>query len=59
MLSPTPPAPSALRPLLNIASSQAELGEGAAARKTLEELIARFPTSEAAERAKRRLAGRK
>jgi len=45
--------------LLNIASSQAELGEAAAARKTLEELVARHPLSEAAERAKRRLAPRK
>ena len=45
--------------LLNIASSQAELGETAASRKTLEELVARHPQSEAADRAKRRLAPRK
>lgn len=45
--------------LLNIASCQAELGETAASRKTLEDLIARHPLSEAAERAKRRLAPRK
>jgi len=41
--------------LLNIATSQMELGEGAAARKTLDGLVARYPTSEAAEKAKRRL----
>jgi len=43
--------------LLNIASSQAELGETAVARRTMEEIVAKYPVSEAAEKAKRRLAG--
>ncbi len=42
--------------LLNIASSQSELGEAAAARKTLEGLVTRYPASDAAEKARRRLA---
>ncbi len=42
--------------LLNLASSQIELGQTAAARKTMDSLLARYPTSEAAEKAKRRLA---
>ncbi|MBY0439425.1 MAG: tol-pal system protein YbgF, partial [Burkholderiales bacterium] len=45
--------------MLNIASSQAELGDSAAARRTLEELVTRHPLSEAADRARRRLAARK
>jgi TolA-binding protein len=45
--------------LLNIASCQIELGDAAAARKTLEGLVAHFPTSEAAEKARRRLASMK
>lgn len=42
--------------LLNIASSQMELGDTAAAKKTMDGLVARYPASEAAEKAKRRLA---
>jgi tol-pal system protein YbgF len=42
--------------LLNIASSQFELGDGAASRRTLEELIAKHPQSEAAVKARQRLA---
>lgn len=42
--------------LLNIASSQMELGDTATARKTLDGLVSRYPVSEAAEKAKRRLA---
>jgi tol-pal system protein YbgF len=45
--------------MLNIASAQAELGETAAARRTMEDLIARHPKSEAADRARQRLAVRK
>lgn len=40
--------------LLNMASSQVEVGQKAAAKKTLEELIANYPTTEAAEKARRR-----
>lgn len=42
--------------LLNIASSQLELGETAAARKTMDEIVAKHPSSEAAEKARRRIA---
>ena len=42
--------------LLNIASSQAELGETAAARKTMEEIVAKHPSSDAADKARRRIA---
>ena len=41
--------------LLNIASAQQELGNTASARKTLNELIAKYPVSDAAEKAKKRL----
>ncbi len=42
--------------LLNIATSQFELGDAAASRRTLEELIAKHPQSEAAAKARQRLA---
>ena len=42
--------------LLNIASSQIEMGESSAARKTMDEILAKYPTSDAAEKAKRRIA---
>ncbi len=42
--------------LLNIASSQIEMGDSSAARKTLDGLVTRYPASDAAEKAKRRLA---
>ena len=45
--------------LLNIASSQLELGETAAARKTMEEIVAKHPSSDAAEKARRRIASLK
>jgi len=41
--------------LLNMASSQAETGQKTAARKTLEKLIASYPSTEAATKAKQRL----
>jgi len=44
--------------LLNIASAQSELGDTAGARRTLEEIVAKHPQSEAAAKAKQRLAGR-
>ncbi len=43
--------------LLNISSSQIELGDTLGARRTLEDLALRYPASEAADRAKKRLAG--
>jgi len=42
--------------LLNIAASQFEMGDAAASRRTLEELIAKHPQSDAAVKAKQRLA---
>jgi tol-pal system protein YbgF len=42
--------------LLNIATSQFELGDSASSRRTLEELIAKHPQSEAAAKARQRLA---
>ena len=45
--------------LLNIASSQREMNKIAASRRTLEELIARYPVSDAADKAKQRLVNRK
>ena len=41
--------------LLNIASAQSEMGDNASARRTLEELMGKYPTSEAAGKAKQRL----
>lgn len=51
-----PDSPTVPDALLNIASSQIEGGEPAVGRKTLEDLVARFPLSDAADKAKRRLA---
>jgi tol-pal system protein YbgF len=42
--------------LLNIASSQIEMGESVAGRRTMEEVVNKYPVSEAADKAKRRLA---
>lgn len=41
--------------MLNIATSQAELGEAAPSRRTLDELIAKYPQSEAAAKARQRI----
>ena len=41
--------------LLNVASAQSDLNDNAAARRTLEELISKYPQSEAALKAKQRL----
>jgi tol-pal system protein YbgF len=45
--------------LLNIASSQAEIGQSAAARETLRTLVKKYPSSSASEQAKQRLAQKK
>jgi len=52
-----PDSPSVPDALLNIASSQMEMGETVTGRRTLEEVVAKYPLSEAADKAKRRLAG--
>jgi len=53
-----PDSPKVPDALLNVASAQAELGDNAAARRTLEELIGKFPQSDAAAKAKQRLGQR-
>ena len=45
--------------LLNIASSQAELGQSSAARETLRTLVKKYPSSSASEQAKQRLSQKK
>ena len=44
--------------LLNIASCQMELGDTAGSRRTLEDIVAKYSSSEAAGKARQRLAGR-
>lgn len=51
-----PNSPSMPDALLNMASALFESGDAAAARKTMDGLIARYPASEAAEKARRRIA---
>jgi TolA-binding protein len=51
-----PDSPKVPDAMLNVASAQSELGDNASARKTLEDLIARYPSSEATTKAKQRLA---
>lgn len=53
-----PDSPKVPDALLNVASAQSELGDNAAARRTLEELIGKFPQSDAAAKAKQRLGQR-
>ena len=50
-----PDSPKVPDALLNVASAQSELGDSAAARRTLEELISRYPQSDSALKAKQRL----
>ena len=54
-----PDNPKAADAMLNIASSQAELGDQRAARETLKVLVTKYPQSPAAEQAKQRLGGRR
>jgi len=44
--------------LLNVASCQLELGDNGGARRTLEEVVNKYPTSEAAGKARQRLSAR-
>ena len=44
--------------MLNIATAQSELGDSAAARRTLDDLVAKYPQSEAAGKARQRLSAR-
>jgi tol-pal system protein YbgF len=56
MLTRAPDHPRAPDALLSIANSQVELKDTRAARATLEEVVQRYPQSEAAIAAKERLA---
>jgi tol-pal system protein YbgF len=56
LMSTYPDSVSVPDALLNMASSYIELGDAASAKKTMDNLVARYPSSEAAEKAKRRLA---
>ena len=42
--------------MLNLSSAQIALGDSQAARKTLEDVVARYPQTDAAEKARQRLA---
>jgi len=44
--------------MLNIATAQLDLGDAAASRRTLEEIVAKHPKSDAAIKAKQRLAAK-
>lgn len=55
-LSMEPSGPRSAEAMLAIANCQVELKDSAAARKTLDDLVKRFPKSEAAQAAKDRLA---
>jgi len=56
MVAAFPTNPKVPDALLNVATSQFELNDAAASRRTLEELIAKHPQSEAAAKARQRLA---
>jgi len=56
LLASYPDSPKVPDALLNMASAQAEMGETAAARKTMDEIVAKHPGSDAADKARRRLA---
>ena len=55
LLSTYPDSQKVPDALLNIASCQVELGDNASSRRTLQDIVARFPTSEAAGKARQRL----
>ncbi|MGH8630696.1 MAG: tetratricopeptide repeat protein, partial [Burkholderiales bacterium] len=55
LLSAYPNSPKVPDALLNLGSAELGLGDPAAARKTWDELIAKHPSTEAAEKARQRL----
>lgn len=59
LLKVAPGTPKAAEAMLNIAGCQKELKQKTAAKKTLKQLIAKYPSSEAADKAKKRLASLK
>ena len=58
LLKRYPDSPKVPDSMLNIATIQSDLGDGAAARTTLEDIVAKYPHSEAATKARSRLAKR-
>ena len=59
LLEMSPATPKSAEVLLNVAACQQELKQTTAAKKTLKQLIAQYPTSEAAAKAKKLLAAAK
>jgi tol-pal system protein YbgF len=59
LLKTSPTTPKAAEAMFNIAECQKELKQKAAAKKTLKQLIAQYPTSEAAGKAKKQLTSSK
>ncbi|MDH4216502.1 MAG: tol-pal system protein YbgF, partial [Gallionella sp.] len=59
LLKMAPTTPKAAETMLNIAGCQKELKQPAEAKKTLKQLIAKYPASEAADKAKKLLAATK
>jgi len=55
LLSQHPDSAKASDALLNIATAQSDLGELQAARASLQEVISKYPSSEAATKARQRL----
>jgi TolA-binding protein len=55
LLAMYPDSSSVPDAMLNLASAQSELGDAGSARKQLEALVAKFPSSDAAEKARKRL----
>ena len=56
LITTYPDSPKVPDAMLNLSSSQIALGDSAAAKKTLEELVNRFPQTDAAEKGRQRLA---
>ena len=56
LINSYPDSPKVPDAMLAIAGIQAELGDNATSRNVLEDIVARYPTSEAAGKAKQRLA---
>lgn len=59
LLKVAPTTPKAADAMLNIAACQKELKQKAAAKKTLKQLVAKYPASEAGAKAKKQLAASK
>jgi tol-pal system protein YbgF len=56
LISTWPDSPKVPDSMLNLSTSQMALGDNAAAKKTMEEVVSRFPKTDAAEKARQRLA---